>query len=292
MRIAMVSEHANPLATLGGADAGGQNVHVAALSAALADLGHRVTVYTRRDSPDAPTVAALCPGVSVHLVDAGPPRPVPKDELLPYIHEFGDRLADRFVLNRPHVVHAHFWMSGLAATRAAERHAVPLVQTYHALGSVKRRHLGAADTSPAARIACEMRVGRGAARIVATCDDEVAELVRLGLDREHISVVPCGVDLERFRPDGPVAVRTRRRRLLSVGRLVERKGVDLAIRALADLPDTELVVAGGPSDGDVHDDPEARRLLAIAEEAGVGDRVVLLGIVVRERMPALLRSAD
>ncbi|WNY35266.1 glycosyltransferase [Curtobacterium flaccumfaciens] len=50
----MVSEHASPLAVLGGVDAGGQNVHVAELSAALADRGHHVTVYTRRDDASQP----------------------------------------------------------------------------------------------------------------------------------------------------------------------------------------------------------------------------------------------
>ena len=51
MRIAMISEHASPLALLGGVDAGGQNQHVAELSTVLAEDGHEVRVYTRRDDP-------------------------------------------------------------------------------------------------------------------------------------------------------------------------------------------------------------------------------------------------
>ena len=50
MRIAMVSEHASPLAVLGGVDAGGQNVHVAALALAMARRGADVVVHTRRDA--------------------------------------------------------------------------------------------------------------------------------------------------------------------------------------------------------------------------------------------------
>nr|WP_202512359.1 glycosyltransferase [Streptomyces sp. SID3343] len=288
----MVSEHANPMAALGGADAGGQNVHVAALSAALARLGHRVTVYTRRDDPDAPATTRLCKGVTVSLVDAGPAKPVPKDELLPFMDEFGDRLANRFLVRRPSVVHAHFWMSGIAALRGTRSSGVPVVQTYHALGTVKHRHLGSADPSPAGRIAAEIAVGRDAARVVATCSDEVFELVRMGLDRDRISVVPCGVDTEHFFTEGPGAPRSRRHRLLVVGRLVERKGIDLVVRALAKLPDTELVIAGGPVQGPVAADPEAERLIGIAREVGVEDRVALLGSVDRRAMPALLRSAD
>ncbi|WP_031263027.1 glycosyltransferase, partial [Curtobacterium sp. B18] len=85
MKIAMVSEHASPLAVLGGVDAGGQNVHVAELSGALADRGHRVTVYTRRDDAGQPVRVLLRPGVEVAHVDAGPARHVPKDELFPYM---------------------------------------------------------------------------------------------------------------------------------------------------------------------------------------------------------------
>src|SRR4051812_40304438 len=112
MKIAMVSEHASPLARIGGVDAGGQNVHVAALSAALAVRGHEVVVYTRADRPGTPPCVDMSPGVRVHHVPAGPPTSVPKDDLLPYMGAFGDHLAQAWREDRPDVVHAHFWMSG------------------------------------------------------------------------------------------------------------------------------------------------------------------------------------
>ena len=118
MRISMVSEHASPLAALGGVDAGGQNVHVAALAEALARRGAQVVVHTRRDDPAAPERVEMAPGVVVHHVDAGPPRPIPKDELLPYMDGFAERLVEAWRSDRPDVVHAHFWMSGHAALRA------------------------------------------------------------------------------------------------------------------------------------------------------------------------------
>ena len=89
MRIAMVSEHASPLAALGGVDAGGQNVHVAALAQAMARRGAEVVVHTRRDDPDVSAYVEAARGVVVHHVEAGPARPVPKDELLPYMDRFG-----------------------------------------------------------------------------------------------------------------------------------------------------------------------------------------------------------
>ncbi len=302
MKIAMISEHASPLAALGGVDAGGQNVHVAALSEALARRGHQVTVYTRRDATELPARVKVGPGFDVVHVDAGPPRHVPKDDLLPFMGELADGVAQDWDQRPPDVVHGHFWMSGLAALDAARRagpgYRVPVIQTFHALGTVKRRHQGAGDTSPQERRWLEPGVGRSADRIIATCSDEVFELKAMGIDTGKISIAPCGVDLDVFGPDGPVAAKPRSHRILSVGRLVPRKGVDLVIRALphlraAGFADVELLIVGGGGDsGALHSDPEVRRLLDLAAELGVQDQVVLEGQVPRGDMPGIFRSAD
>jgi D-inositol-3-phosphate glycosyltransferase len=293
LRVAMVSEHASPLAALGGADAGGQNVHVAALSTALARRGAEVVVHTRRDDPDLPPRVTFAPGVTVEHVDAGPPEPIPKDELLPHMDELAAGLRRSWRVDPPDVVHAHFWMSGLAALRAGRPLGLPVVQTFHALGVVKRRHQGAKDTSPPSRIRDERFLARQADRIVATCSDEVFELVRMGADLHRVTVVPCGVDLGLFRPDGPAEPRDPGRpRLLVVSRLVERKGIGNVITALAELPETELVIAGGPPADRLDQDPEARRLTALAERFGMAGRVRLRGQVEPGDLPALYRSAD
>jgi D-inositol-3-phosphate glycosyltransferase len=293
MRIAMVSEHASPLAVLGGVDAGGQNVHVAALATALGRRGDTVVVHTRRDDPDLPRRVALAPHVEVDHVHAGPATELPKDELLPHMPAFADDLRARWRVERPDVVHAHFWMSAVAALAAARPLGIPVVHTFHALGTVKRRHQGDKDTSPPERLEIEERIARDVDRIVATCTDEVFELLRMGADRRRITVVPCGVDLARFAASGPVEPRgSERRRVVAACRLVERKGIADAVRALADVPDTELHVAGGPDAAALAGDPEARRLTALAADLGVSDRLVLRGRVDRDAMPALLRSAD
>src|SRR3954463_7739817 len=94
MKVAMVSEHASPLAVLGGVDAGGQNVHVAALAAALARRGATVEVHTRRDDPALPSRVPMTHGVTVHHVDAGPAEVVPKDDLLPHMDAFASELRE------------------------------------------------------------------------------------------------------------------------------------------------------------------------------------------------------
>lgn len=295
LRVALISEHASPLAALGGVDAGGQNVHVARLAAALVRGGHEVRVYTRRDRPDAEPLVEVADGYAVQHVPVGPPEEIPKDDLLPYMGAFADWLVRSWHRSGfdPDVVHAHFWMSGLAALDAAHRHDRPYVVTYHALGSVKRRMQGAADTSPPRRVELERMVGNGAARIVAQCSDEITELLRYGFHRDKIETVPSGVDTVLFAPaDGWSAKGARPRRVLSVGRLVPRKGFADLIEAMARVPDAELVIAGGPPADRLAADPEARRLTELITRLGLGDRVRLLGGVPQAGMPDLYRSAD
>jgi glycosyltransferase involved in cell wall biosynthesis len=294
MRIAMISEHASPLAPLGSVDAGGQNQHVSELAGALAEDGHEVRVYTRRDSEDVPGEVPLRPGVTVEHVPAGPAAPLAKDEMLPYMGIFGEWLLGRWRDGpwTPDVVHAHFWMSGLAALTARSRFPVPVVVTYHALGVVKRRHQGSADTSPRQRIGYERVLGRQADGVIAQCSDELDELVNLGVPRERISLIPSGVDADHFTPRGPVAPHTEAPRILCVGRMVERKGYADMIRALPRIPGAECVVVGGPPADRLDTDPVASKLRTVADEAGVADRFHLVGGVSRQELPSWYRSAD
>jgi glycosyltransferase involved in cell wall biosynthesis len=315
MRIAMISEHASPLACttptgttgtddladggvgpagIGAVDAGGQNVHVHALATALGRAGHEVVVHTRRTDPVTPQRVPLAPGVVVDHVPAGPAVELGKDDLLEHMGEFAAVLRRRWRARPPDVAHAHFWMSGLAALEAGRATGVPVTQTFHALGSVKRRHQGAQDTSPPERVARESDLAASVDRVIATCRDEVAELVALGVSADRVDVVPCGVDVGHFTP-GPAPAHDVPR-ILAVSRLVPRKGVDTAVRALGRLsvtgPAPELVVAGGPTAATLDDDAEVARLRAIAAAEGVADRVHFVGRVAPAEMPALMRSAD
>jgi D-inositol-3-phosphate glycosyltransferase len=295
VRVALVSEHASPLAAIGGVDAGGQNVHVAELAAGLVRLGHSVAVYTRRDDADLPERLTTSAGYEVVHVPAGPAASVSKDDLWPHMGAFADCLTEMLKFQRPDVIHAHFWMSAWASGAAAARLGLPFLITFHALGTVKRRYQGPSDTSPLNRIRVETAVAGASDHIIATCSDEVRELGMLSVPASKVSVVPCGVDLVHFSPASAantspvVPQRACRYRLLSVGRLVPRKGYDTTIEALAQLPDTELLIAGG---ADATPEPEHDRLVAVAEQVGVADRVRLIGQVARADMPALLRSAD
>ena len=286
MRLAMISEHASPLAALGGEDSGGQNVYVAELARHLGAMGYGVDVFTRRDSTLLPAVVPLDGGVRVVNLTAGPARHVPKDELFAFMARFRDAFY-RFARREPaayDLVHANFWMSGWVACEAKRDLGLPFVQTFHALGKIKRREQGARDTSPAERRSTEFRILEEADRILTTCPAEVEELTGLyGAQRSRLALVPCGVDISTFRPvdrrearnelglpEGPTVA--------YVGRLVPRKGVDTLVEAFALLPrhlDARLVIVGGEPGAE--GSAEVARLWALARKLKVKKRVTFTG---------------
>ncbi|HEY4607813.1 MAG TPA: glycosyltransferase [Ilumatobacteraceae bacterium] len=291
MKIALLSEHASPLAALGEVDSGGQNVYVRALALHLAKLGHDVCVYTRRSDKSAEQTVQIAPRCRVRHVDAGPARHVPKDDMFPLMDDFAESLAAIWRHQPPDVIHAHFWMSGYAAMLARQPD-VPVLQTFHALGTVKRRHQAAADTSTIERLTTEERLVREADAIVATCTDEREELVALGASPSAIEIIPCGVESAIFQPRGPATSRSARSRVVVTSRLVPRKGIQDAVAALRLLPTTELVVVGGPPADELPDDDEYRRLVTVARHDGVADRVLFTGGLSQSAVAAWMRSAD
>ena len=184
MRIAMVSEHASPLADLGGVDCGGQNVYVRHVARQLARLGHRVDVFTRRERPWDPEVVPFDSGCRVVHVPAGPAAVLPKEALLPHMHAFGRHLLNHCARAQASgegydVIHANFFMSGLASLAASARLHLPLVMTFHALGRVRRLHQGSADGFPDARFAIEETLVQRADRVIAECPQDQADLETL-----------------------------------------------------------------------------------------------------------------
>lgn len=302
-RLAMISEHASPLATLGGIDSGGQNVYVAQTARHLAQLGHRVDVFTRRDSRSLPDVAAFAPGVRVVHVPAGPPEFVRKEELLQFMPEFTRFMAAVCRRQRYDLVHANFWMSGLVAAELKRRLRLKFAITFHALGRVRRQYQGPDDGFPEARLAIEDRLVREADRIIAECPQDRDDQVRLYRAAiEKIRVVPCGFDANEMFPIDKHEARARlgvplnEPLVLHVGRMVPRKGVDNVIRGFAQLsPElaARLLVVGGESDEpDPVQTPAIGRLKKLAEELGVQERVQFVGRRGRELLHTYYSAAD
>lgn len=289
LRIALISEHATPLAVSGGVDAGGQNVYVAQVARCLAQMGHQVDVLTRRDDPDLPTVVHLRAGVRVIHIEAGPARFIPKEDLLAHMPEF-TRSCEALLRNGAtyDIVHANFFMSGLVAQHLKEALGLPYVVTFHALGLVRREHQGSADAFPPMRIDIEQRLVDNADAIIAECPQDELDLGRLyHADPRKIRMVPCGFDTAEFGPmnrqqaRAALGLQPQDFVILQLGRLVPRKGIDNVIRSIAKLPEAVparlLIVGGDGAEPDEARTPEIARLKDVARECGVLDKVSFTG---------------
>jgi glycosyltransferase involved in cell wall biosynthesis len=212
--------------------------------------------------------------------------------LLARVPAFSGTLRDRLRHDRPDIVHAVRWTSGLAALAAARGLDIPVVQSFQSLGIAEQRHRRIPPDAGTERIRLEPAIGRSVTAVLAGCTDEESDLARLGVPRHCIKVVPDGVDTTEFGPEGRIAARNGRPRLVTVADLAPGDGIDTVLRALEKVPGTELIVAGGPPRGELHGHPEHARLCALAGSLGITDRVLFTGQVSREALPPLLRSAD
>ena len=295
----MLSLHTSPLAQPGVGDGGGMNVYVRELAGSLARAGVATSVFVRRWRDDLPDVLEPEPGFRVVHVDAGP-ADLPKEDLPGTVDEFTAGVRRVLDAESPvSVLHANYWLSGVAAHRLKHALGLPLVCTFHTLARVKAE---AGDDEPEARALAESEVIGCADRLLASSDAEVSHLIDLyGADPARIEVVPPGVDHAFFSPartpeargaaraalglaDGPV--------MLFVGRIQPLKRLDLAIAALAAMrrTDAQLVVVGGPSGPD--GDAEADRVRDLVRALGVADRVRFVPPQPHHLLSSWYRAAD
>lgn len=303
MKIAVVAQNATPLHPRAGSGPDRDDIGLSELTRKLAGQGHQVTVYTQKNLPDVPDRAELHHGVRVQHISTGsipgtPGGPAELDDasLLEQVPAFSGPLRSHWESDRPDVVHALRWTSGLAALAAARDLGIPVVQEFSSLGVTERRAAPAggvkADGASAARIRLEPAIGRSATAVVATNSAEVADLASLGVHRSSIRVVPWGVDTELFTPEGPAARRNGRPRLLTAADLTQRKPLETLLRALTRIPGAELLIVGGPAEAELATDGNYVKLAKFAATMGVTDRVIFTGQVEYAAMPPLLRSAD
>jgi len=291
MKIALVAQQAMPISGDGTWQVADQRL--LELSRSLAGKGHRVTVYAQRHSSALPERAELMPGVTVEFLgEAAGAGHVAESELLAQVPAFSRPLHDRWRTNRPDVVHALRWTSGLAALAAARDLRIPVVQSFDSLGVAERRHHVIPRDAGTERIRLEPAIGRSASAVLAGSSDEQSDLTMLGVPRRSIRVVPCGVDTDEFTPEGPVAERTTRPRLVTVADLSEHDALGTLLRAMSKVPGADLIVAGGPPAARLGDDLSFRRLTKLAGTLGVSGQVTFVGQVGRAELPPLLRSAD
>ncbi|PRY12281.1 glycosyltransferase involved in cell wall biosynthesis [Pontibacter ummariensis] len=306
-KIAFISEHASPLALLGGTDSGGQNIYVDQLARQLTRLGYEVDVFTRWDDEDQAQVVPYAKGVRLVHMAAGPKAFVPKEELFQYMDEFAAQMI-RFIKEQEinyQVIHAHFWMSGYVAATLKKRLHIPYMITFHALGKVRRIYQGAADRFPSSRFTVEEAVARTADMIIAECPQDREDLkLHYKAQDSRMHIVPCGFDKEEFQPISKQKARAHLGLdqsefvILQLGRVVPRKGIDNVIRGMASMLQQKnvpvrLVIVGGESeDPDPEKTPEIKRLQEIAEAEHVADKVTFIGRRGRSHLKYFYSAAD
>lgn len=264
---------------------------------ALARAGHRVDMLTRRDSEQLPDVTQVAEGVRLFALDVGPHHPVAKSAQEQFIEEFTAAMRKWWTDygKDVDVIHSHHWFSGVAALPIAAEFGVPHAQSYHSVAAPVGAELGAGEQPESAgRIAGERLVAQRSDLIIAVSDYEKQTIVeRYAPAPEKISVVRPGVDLELFRPklDEDTPWRGEECYLLFAARLQPLKGVDLALRTLAELPRgnrPRLVIAGEASE-DFAD--YVAELNQLTDELELADEVVYLGSLDRAELAEMFRGA-
>jgi D-inositol-3-phosphate glycosyltransferase len=261
----------------------------AQLARTLAGQGHRVTIYARKDGTTAGT-GILGSGVSVEFITAGPAKPLSPEQAARHMPALAAELTSRWVARRPDVVHAFGWVAGLAALGAVRELDIPVVQTFGSLAVAEARQPGNAVLASHLRL--ETLIGRKSAAVLAISSAEAADLARMGVPRPAIRVVPCGVDTSQFSPDGKAQAKGKQVRLVALTDAEHASGLTAVLRATAQLPEAELVIAGGPDSKHLPRTGPFRALAQLAAELRIRSRVKFAGDLAPPALAALLRSAD
>jgi len=284
--IALISDHASPLAAPGSIDNGGQNIYVKELAIELAAQGCNVDIYTRWENIALPQVLKLSKNIRLIHIKAGPKKCIPKEQLVPYKEAFAENMIIFMKIYgiRYDVIHANFFISAYVAMRIKERLSIPYVITFHALGKVRRLHQGDNDLFPPERIQIEQRAINLADGIVAECPQDRQDLLEhYDAPADKITVIPCGVNIKTFFNTGKKSSRTRLHIpaddfvILQLGRMVPRKGIENVIRATAIAVQKgikcQLVIVGGSA----ANDGEHLRLKKLCEDLHINDIVSFVG---------------
>jgi D-inositol-3-phosphate glycosyltransferase len=305
----MLSVHTCPLAVLGGKEAGGMNVYVRELSRELSRRGMYIDVFTRSQNTITPLTHTLGQNARIIHLPAGPLKPYDKNEVYKHLPEFVQHVREWQQAEETNydIIHAHYWLSGAAGLLLQKYWDVPLVQMFHTLALLKNQIAKTeAEREPLFRAEREAEIMQKVDRIVAATPAEKSQLGWLyGAPLEKIDVVPCGVDTHLFWPRDKAEARqklglTAKRVVLLVGRIEPIKGVDVLIRAAAELVAeygnnpaelAVLVVGGGAKDGQMQN-PEAVRLQNLVGELGLEEFVHFLPSQNQNQMPYYYSAAD
>lgn len=298
LRIAMLSIHSSPIGPLGTQNTGGMSVYVREVARWIGASGHNVDIFTYSAVP-AKTMA-LYPNVRLIHLNLERHEEIPKENLLDHLPAIS-RALERYAQDhhlKYHLIHSHYWLSGVVGDRVQQRWGCPHLIMFHTLGLVKNKTT-AGESEPARRISHERRLVSAVQGIVVPSPGEQKHLEsHYGAPSEKVRIIPCGVNMNRFRPMEKKHVRSSLKMndsslvVLYVGRFAPVKGLDLLLEAVAELapryPILELWVVGG-------DGPGAECTQALTDQAerlGVASHLRLAGRVDHDDLPLFYNAAD
>jgi D-inositol-3-phosphate glycosyltransferase len=270
------------------------NVYVREFVSAMAQAGLKCRVYVRRWADDLEPIVEVEPGFEVVHVPVGPVDAA-KEELESLVGPFASWVAEDFAHFQPDIIHANYWLSGVAGQALKRMVDLPLVTTFHTLARVKAE---SGDAEPERRAEAEAGVMTCADAVLANCIPEAEQLVQFyNADDDRIEIVPPGVDHAFFSPGHQGGARWAvdtddRPLLLFVGRIQPLKGVDVAVRTLAALErsDARLWIVGGASGAE--GGAEVGRIRQLIAELGVQDRVEFKPPIPHHLLSTYYRAAD
>jgi D-inositol-3-phosphate glycosyltransferase len=293
----MLSIHSCPLGKVGGENTGGMSVYIRELAHELGRRGHLVDVYTRIHEPAHDEIAEIGKNVRLIHLKAGE-KEIEKLAIYYYLDDFAHNLENFRKQDGPRydLIHSHYWLSGLTGKRLQQWWGIPHVMGFHTLGAVKNA-IGIGEGEPDLRINAEKELVRDCHRIIASTMKGKKDLIDYyDASPETISVIPCGVNLDLFRPIGRETARCylglkEERIILFVGRIIPLKGIDNLLKAMTYLERKEgikLVVIGG----DEHCQTEVERLKDLSRSLKIQESVIFLGLVKQEILPFFYSAAN
>lgn len=288
------------------------NVYIREVSRHLSDLGVEVDVFTRQQGEHVDTIVPLAERARVIHVPAGPQRYLAKERVVEHLPEFICNMRE-FTMNddpRYDVIHSHYWLSGRVASYFKNAWQVPMLAMFHTLAELKNQvSLSEDEHESDLRVGIERMTVQTADRLIASTATDRSHLeTYYEADRGRVTILPCGVDLDLFRPTDREAARRalglgNSRLILFVGRIQQLKGIEVLLRAipllqarerLEQLPPFRVMIVGGRPSGERNDPAmrELHRLQRLAAELGVENRIEWTGAVEQTDLPAYYGAAD
>ena len=303
-RIALISVHGDPAIEIGKEEAGGQNVYVRHVGEALAELGWKVDMFTRKVNVEQEDIVWHSPNCRTIRLKAGNVDFVPRDHIFEHLPEFVDNFLKFQQENQIiySLIHTNYWLSSWVGMQLRHKQGSQLVHTYHSLGAVKYNTVKTVPLVASTRLGTEKQILETAQRIVATSPQEEEHMRTLVSTKGNIDVIPCGTDIERFGCVDRKAARNElginpdTKLVLYVGRFDRRKGIETLVRAVGQSKlfgreDFKLIICGGSRAG--HSDGKERdRIEKIVAELGMTQMTEFPGRVTQKDLPFYYGAAD